>query len=45
VPVAVALVLTGRHYKRILAHLTNIATAVVMPADRIDYYDEPQRPA
>jgi phosphate transport system protein len=40
-PVAVALVLTGRHYKRILGHLTNIATSVVMPADRIDYYDEP----
>lgn len=44
-PIAVALVLTGRHYKRILAHLTNIATSVVMPADRIDYYDEPTRPS
>jgi phosphate transport system protein len=43
-PVAVALVLTGRHYKRILGHLTNIATSVVMPADRIDYYDEPEEP-
>jgi phosphate uptake regulator len=42
-PVAVALVLTGRHYKRILAHLVNVATAIVMPADRIDYYDEPER--
>ncbi len=40
VPEAVALVLTGRHYKRILAHLTNIATAVVVPADRLDFYDE-----
>lgn len=41
-PVAVALVLTGRHYKRLLGHLTNIATSVVMPADRVDYYDEPE---
>ncbi|GJM45003.1 MAG: phosphate transport system regulatory protein PhoU [Gemmatimonadota bacterium] len=41
---AVALVLAGRHYKRILAHLTNIATSVVMPADQIDYYDEPRKP-
>jgi phosphate uptake regulator len=40
VPEAVALVLTGRHYKRILAHLTNIATSVVVPADRLDFYDE-----
>jgi phosphate uptake regulator len=43
VPEAVALVLAGRHYKRILAHLVNIATAVVMPADQVDYYDEPDR--
>lgn len=42
VPDAVALVLAGRHYKRILAHLVNIATAVVMPADKIDFYDEPE---
>ena len=40
VPEAVALVLIGRHYKRIIAHLVNIATSVVMPADRLDYYDE-----
>ncbi len=41
VPEAVALVLAGRHFKRIIAHLVNIATAVVVPADRLDYYDEP----
>ena len=40
--VAVALVLTGRFYKRILGHLANIATSVVVPADRVDYYDEPE---
>jgi len=37
---AVALVLIGRHFKRIAGHLVNIATAVVMPADKLDYYDE-----
>ncbi|NNE43862.1 MAG: phosphate uptake regulator PhoU [Gemmatimonadetes bacterium] len=40
-PEGIALALTGRHFKRITAHLVNIATAVVMPADKIDYYDEP----
>jgi phosphate uptake regulator len=40
VPQAVALVLIGRHYKRICAHLVNIATSVVVPVDRLDYYDE-----
>jgi phosphate uptake regulator len=40
VPQAIALVLIGRHYKRICAHLVNIATSVVMPADSLDYYDE-----
>jgi len=42
VPEAVALTLAGRHYKRILGHLVNIATSVVMPADKTDYYDEPE---
>ena len=42
---AVALVLVARHYKRILAHLVNISTAVVMPADKLDYYDEPDAEA
>ncbi|MFQ5768402.1 MAG: PhoU domain-containing protein [Acidobacteriota bacterium] len=44
VPESIALVLAGRHYKRILAHLVNIATSVVMPADRVDYYDEMEAP-
>jgi len=43
VPEAIALVLTGRYYKRIVAHLVNIATSVVVPADQLDYYDEPER--
>ena len=38
---AVCLVLIVRFYKRIAAHLSNIATSVVMPVDRLDFYDEP----
>lgn len=37
---AVAYTLTARHLKRISAHLGNIASSVVMPIDKIDYYDE-----
>jgi len=37
---AVVYTLTARHLKRISAHLGNIATAVIMPIDKIDYYDE-----
>jgi len=38
---AVCLVLTLRFYKRLVAHMSNIASTVVMPVDMIDYYDEP----
>jgi len=37
---AVACTLTARHLKRISAHLGNIASSVVMPIHKIDYYDE-----
>ncbi len=37
---AVALVLALRFYKRIVGHLSNIATTVVMPVDMLDFYDE-----
>ena len=37
---AVAYSLLARHLKRIAAHLSNIATAVVAPVHRIDYADE-----
>ncbi|MFW6108571.1 MAG: PhoU domain-containing protein [bacterium] len=36
---AVAYTLTARHLKRISAHLGNIASTVVMPIHKIDYYD------
>jgi phosphate uptake regulator len=39
---AVADSLLGRHMKRIGAHLSNIATAVVSPVHRIDFMDEAQ---
>ena len=37
----VCLVLICRFYKRIAAHLSNIATSVVMPVDFMDFFDEP----
>ena len=37
---AVACTLTARHLKRVSAHLGNIASSVVMPIHKIDYFDE-----
>ncbi len=37
---AVARALLYRYLKRIVAHLMNVMTAVVMPLDRLDYWDE-----
>ena len=37
---AVARALVFRHFQRIAAHLMNVMTAVVMPLDRLDYWDE-----
>ena len=36
---AVAVALQFRFFKRIIAHLANICTSVVMPLDKIDYYE------
>jgi len=38
---AVAYALLFRFLKRILAHLSNIVSTVVMPVDKIDYFDSP----
>ncbi len=38
---AVPRALFYRHLKRIVAHLMNLLSAVVMPVDRLDYLDEP----
>jgi phosphate uptake regulator len=37
---AVSLALLARFLKRIAAHLSNIATSVVVSVDRLDYFDE-----
>lgn len=37
---AVLYALLARHMKRICSHLSNIATSVVMPTHRLDYFDE-----
>jgi len=37
---AVLYTLLARHLKRICSHLSNIATSVVMPFHRLDYFDE-----
>jgi len=37
---AVCFTLIARHFKRIAAHLTNIATSVVLPLSDLDYFDE-----
>lgn len=39
---AVCLVLAVRFFKRLVAHMSNIASTVVMPVDMIDFYDEPE---
>lgn len=37
---AVAVALAHRYLKRIVAHAMNVLSAVVMPVDRLDYFDE-----
>jgi phosphate uptake regulator len=39
-----AMVLSTRHYKRIGGHVLNIASSVVMPLHKVDYYDEDSVP-
>ncbi len=36
----VALALAFRHLKRIVAHSKNITTSIVMPVDKLDFFDE-----
>jgi phosphate uptake regulator len=35
-------VLAFRYFKRTIAHASNIASSVVMPLDKLDYFDEPK---
>lgn len=39
---AVCFTLLARHFKRLASHLANIASAVVMPIQDLDYFDEKQ---
>lgn len=39
-PQPVARALAYRYLKRVIAHLMNVLSAVVMPVDRLDYFDE-----
>ena len=38
--IAVKLALGARYYKRICGHLLNVASSVIMPLHKLDYYDE-----
>ncbi len=40
---AVPLALLYRYFKRTVAHLMNLLSAVVMPLDKLDYFDEDKR--
>lgn len=42
---AVCFTLIARYFKRIAAHLTNIATSVILPISDLDFYDERTRHA
>jgi len=37
---AVCFTLIARHFKRIVAHLVNISTSVILPISDLDYFDE-----
>ena len=41
--IAVPRALLYRYQKRIVSHLTNLLSAVFMPVDQLDYFDEPDR--
>jgi phosphate transport system protein len=40
---AVCFTLIARHFKRLVAHLVNIATSVILPISDLDYFDEKRR--
>ena len=39
----VCFTLTARYFKRLAAHLTNIASSVILPISDLDYFDEKRR--
>jgi len=42
---AVCFALMARYFKRTTAHLSNIATSVILPLSDLDYFDEKRKPA
>lgn len=40
---ATCMTLMTRYFKRITAHLGNVASSVILPVDELDYYDEKKR--
>jgi len=36
--------LAYRYFKRVVSHAANVVTSIVMPLDKLDYFDEPDRP-
>lgn len=40
---AVGYTLLARHFKRLSSHLVNIATSVILPIDKLDYFDEKRK--
>lgn len=40
---AVCFTLMARHFKRLAAHLANIATSVILPVSDLDYFDEERK--
>lgn len=41
---AVCFALMARYFKRVTAHLSNIATSVILPLSDLDYFDEKRKP-
>ncbi|MFT5687699.1 MAG: phosphate uptake regulator, partial [Planctomycetota bacterium] len=35
------LALTARYFKRVVSHSANVVTSIVMPLDKLDFFDEP----
>jgi phosphate transport system protein len=39
---AASTVLTYRYFKRVISHIGNVVTSLVVPLDKLDYFDEPR---
>lgn len=39
---AATVVLTYRYFKRVISHIGNVVTSLVVPLDKLDYFDDPR---